>query len=166
MTNNILAKFKTYFQKNIYITLLLILLSLSGCVILIARNYTTSNVTVTEFNRIIDNFAYRAKNTIKNKIGFLNKKNNIYTTLIQMNLSKHFFLKKEYKKSILMLRKLISLKLEENLMFLIKLNLVKLYIQQRQFYNAIEIVNNVRNHTWRKIFSKYRLNILLKREIF
>ncbi|VFP83878.1 hypothetical protein [Buchnera aphidicola] len=165
MKNKILTNIKIFLNKYIYLILLFFLLSLSVCAIIINKNYKYEHISIKEFKKTIDNFKNKKNNTVKNKITFLNGTPNIYTILVNINLSHHLFLKKEYKQSISVLKKLISPKLEENLFFLVKFNLMKLYIKQKKFSCATKIVNSIKNKSWKKLFKKNKNYLFYKKRI-
>ncbi|WP_172598580.1 tetratricopeptide repeat protein [Buchnera aphidicola] len=124
-----------------------------------------NNVIVKDFIRITKNLNKKNKDIINNKILFLKRRNSIYTTLVGINLSKQLFLKKKYIESTRILKKLLLVNSEENLLFLIKLNLLKLYIKQNKFSKAINIIASIQDSSWKKLFEKYNKIYFNKKRI-
>ncbi|MGI4816434.1 MAG: tetratricopeptide repeat protein [Janthinobacterium lividum] len=158
-------KFMVFLKKYFYLFFFVFLFSLSICTIVVGRNYKlkTNDKNIEEFKEIADNLQKKKVDLIFNKQDYLKKNENIYSVLIGINLSKQFFLKKEYTQAINVLKKILLITQEENLIFYIKLNLVKIYIKKKDFSSALDIIRTVNNSEWNELFQQYKKFILLKK---
>uniref|UniRef100_A0A451DFW5 UPF0070 protein YfgM n=1 Tax=Buchnera aphidicola (Cinara pseudotsugae) TaxID=2518978 RepID=A0A451DFW5_9GAMM len=158
-------KFMVFLKKYFYLFFFVFLFSLSICTIVVGRNYKlkTNDKNIEEFKEIADNLQKKKVDLIFNKQDYLKKNENIYSVLIGINLSKQLFLKKEYTQAINVLKKILLITQEENLIFYIKLNLVKIYIKKKDFSSALDIIRTVNNSEWNELFQQYKKFILLKK---
>ncbi|VFP85145.1 UPF0070 protein YfgM [Buchnera aphidicola (Cinara splendens)] len=158
-------KFMTFLKKYFYLFFCIGLFSLSICTIVMGRNYKLRNndKNIEEFKEITDNLQKKKVDLVRNKQNFLRKNQNIYSILIGINLSKQFFLQKKYTQAIDVLKRILIITEEENLILYIKLNLVKIYVKKKDFSPALDIIRTVNNSEWNELFQQYKKFILLKK---
>ncbi|VFP81675.1 tetratricopeptide repeat protein [Buchnera aphidicola] len=153
--------FFTSYKKYFFSILFFLILSLSICTIVMNKinKRKTLNQNIEEFVKIINDFQKKKKYSLECKKIFFKKNKNIYGTLIGINLAKQLFFQKKYTESILIFEEILSYTKEENLRYLIKLNLVKIYIKQKKFTLALKIINNIYDKSWIGVFKKNKENI-------
>ncbi|VFP88851.1 UPF0070 protein YfgM [Buchnera aphidicola (Cinara piceae)] len=159
---NFFIQYKKYF----FLVLFFLILSLSICTIVMYKKNKKNilNQNIEEFKKIVDNFKKKNLYSFEYKKNFFKKNKNIYGTLIGINLAKQLFIKKKYMESISILKEILLYTQEENLRYLIKLNLVKIYIKQKNFSLALKIINNIHDEYWNNLFQKNKKNIPVYKE--
>ncbi|WP_075434213.1 tetratricopeptide repeat protein [Buchnera aphidicola] len=161
-------KYKTYFdffnryKKYFFITFFLFFLSLLICTLIIyKKSLKKKEQMITEFKNIISAPDNKKLFPIKKQKCFFKKQNSIFNSLIGINLAKRYFLKKNYKESVKTIRKILLSISDENLRCFMELNLVKIFIKNKQFSSALNIINNVKNNDWKPIFQSYKKQCIL-----
>ncbi|VFP86306.1 UPF0070 protein YfgM [Buchnera aphidicola (Cinara pseudotaxifoliae)] len=153
-----------FLKKYSYFLFFLVFFSLSICTIVMRKNHelNSSKKNIEEFKDIVDNLKKKT-DLVSHKQNFLKKNRNIYSVLIGVNLSKQLFQKKKYTQAADVLKKILLITQEENLIFYIKLNLVKIYVKKKDFSSALEIINCVNDRVWKPLFQEYRKYIYLRK---
>ncbi|VAX76923.1 tetratricopeptide repeat protein [Buchnera aphidicola] len=158
---NVFLKYKKIF----FLIFLFFLFVLSICTFLIQKKNIKINheKIIEEFKNIVDLNEEKNLKITKKEILFFKKNKNIYGILVGMNLAKKYFVQHKYNNSIKILKKILSFNPEENLIYLTKLNLVKIYIKKKDFSLALKVIKHVKDDSWKIVFENYK-NILLSKK--
>lgn len=156
-------KFFSY-KKWFFSIFFLLFLLFPICILVINKKLIQEKkmYTIEKFKNVANFLKEKKRNIYKEEKLFFEKNKNIYGSLIGMKVAKKYFIKKKYELSIKTLNQILKNIKEENLICFVKLNLVKIYIQKKDFFSALKIIKSIKNDSWKTIFNNYKFFYLYK----
>ncbi|WWO99813.1 MAG: tetratricopeptide repeat protein [Candidatus Dasytiphilus stammeri] len=82
---------------------------------------------------------------------FIKNNNNIYGTLISLNIAKEYVDKQDFYKAELQLKQGLKTISDVNLQSILKLRLARIQLQQKKINEALYILKSIKGITWRDI---------------
>lgn len=117
-----------------------------------------------KYEKIIKEINFqKPKNLYKAEV-FIIKNKNIYGTLTSMFLSKKYVLNKNFNKAFIQLQNALEYTHEENLKNILKIRMVKIKIQQKEYEEANNILKNIKDKNWESIIKNIKGDIWLKKK--
>ncbi|MBK4765172.1 MAG: tetratricopeptide repeat protein [Pantoea sp. Brub] len=171
--NRTLNKIQEFFLKNkmklsigmIVIGILLVIIS----VIYLSNNHESNSLKtkhlLDKYQEIINLINIDDIQNNFNKINnFINDNQNIFGIITAMNLSKYYIDNNEINKAGLLLNKISKNIHDSNLQSIIDIRLARIENAQNNFSQALKILNNIKDNSWKFIISNIRSEALLGQE--
>ncbi|QCI17398.1 tetratricopeptide repeat protein [Buchnera aphidicola (Aphis helianthi)] len=93
---------------------------------------------------------------------FIIDNKNIYGTLISLSLAKQYILKNNLEKAFIQLKTSLEYTKEENLKNILRIRMAKIKIEQNKEKDAIEIIQEIKDDSWKNIVENIKGDIFIK----
>lgn len=93
---------------------------------------------------------------------FIIENENIYGTLASLSLAKQYVLKNNLEKAFIQLETSLKYTKEENLKNILRIRMAKIRIQQNKYKDAMQIIQEIKDDSWRNIAENIKGDIFIK----
>ncbi|QCI21304.1 tetratricopeptide repeat protein [Buchnera aphidicola (Hyperomyzus lactucae)] len=119
------------------------------------------NLDSSEYKKIIKKINKKNSKNLIEAEHFIIKNQNIYGTLTALYLAKKYTLEGTLNKAFLQLNNSLKYTKEENLKNILKLRMAKIKMQNSENKDALNILENIKNHNWDNIIENMKGDIFI-----
>ncbi|CAL4326653.1 YfgM family protein [Buchnera aphidicola] len=157
--------FKIFKKKIVIFVIFFIVLSSLLLYFFWKNSFTTNtnNLNAFKYEEIIQEIN---KNTLKNlnsAENFIIKNQNTYGTFTAMILAKKYILKDNFERAIIQLNNSLKYTKEENLKNILKIRIAKIKIQKKEYTQALDILQTIKNQNWSNIIENLKGDIFFEK---
>lgn len=115
-----------------------------------------------KYEEVIKKINAKNNQDLKSIENFIIENKNIYGTLSSLFLAKKYILDKNLDKALIQLNNSLKYTKEENLQNILKIRIAKIKIQQNKNQDAMKILEEIKDNSWKNIVENMKGDIFMK----
>ncbi|QFQ31862.1 YfgM family protein [Buchnera aphidicola] len=162
LTQNNSIKKSKIFKKKFFLIIFFFILVFFIFFLIIKPINQTKNVNKNTYEKIIKEINANKNANFFNAEKFIIENKNVYGTLISLSLSKKYILKNHLEEAFIQLKTSLKYTNEENLKNILRLRMSKIKIQQNKNKDAMQIIQEIQDDSWKSIVENIKGDIFMK----